>query len=266
MPSIDELFPPSPREVYERAPLIQVACELRFPHILKIEQPPVEFQERIRQRFPLFEKGAAIQLPQGQALSPEVLQIINAQLGSGTAYQFLTEDRVATVSLTPGAMALSTTKYTTWQAFVAELNHPLAALDDCFRPSFFSRIGLRYIDAINRDELGLANRTWSDLLRPEILGELAFPTFESFVESVGHQLQLKLPDGSGSVTLRYGYANVQGKPGLSYMIDFDFFQSEKTEVRDARTVLDHFNRLAGRAFRRCIRDALRDALRPRPLA
>jgi uncharacterized protein (TIGR04255 family) len=261
MPNIDELFPPSPREVYERAPLVQVGCELRFPHILKIEEPPVTFQERIRRRFPLLERGAAPALPQMQALPPEVLRLLNAQVG-GTAYQFLTEDRIRVVSLTPGSLSLTTTKYTTWKDFQADLREPLSALNDCYSPSFFSRVGLRYTDVINREELGLGGRVWSDLIRHDVLGEFAFPKFESYVEAVAHQILVKLPDGSGSVTLRHGYVQVLGKQGLSYMIDFDFFRGEKTEVSNAAAVLNHFNQLAGRAFRRCIRDTLRDALRP----
>ena len=57
--SSNELFPSSPREIYEKAPLIQVVCQLRFPPVLRIEsQIPADFQERIRARFPLFERNS----------------------------------------------------------------------------------------------------------------------------------------------------------------------------------------------------------------
>jgi hypothetical protein len=46
--SFVQLFPPSSRVVYRRAPLIEVVCQLRFPTLLSIEsKPPADFQERI---------------------------------------------------------------------------------------------------------------------------------------------------------------------------------------------------------------------------
>ena len=49
-------LPEYERVIYERNPLIQVVCQLRFPTILKIaHQEPVEFQDEIRFQYPLFE-------------------------------------------------------------------------------------------------------------------------------------------------------------------------------------------------------------------
>jgi uncharacterized protein (TIGR04255 family) len=264
----DQLFPPSRREIYKKAPLIQVASQLRFPPILKIEaQSPVEFQENIRGIFPLFEKGVNplfaqfAHLPQ---LPPEIMQLVGPQAG-GSTYLFLTEDRNTNITLTPDSISLSTSRYERWEQFRDLFRAPLTALIELYRPAFFSRVGLRYIDAIHRESLGLANRPWSQLLRREILGELALPAVEGNVEAVGRSIRLRIPTGPGSVSLRHGLASVQGKSGLSYVIDFDFFVDQKTEVSDADARLARFNELAGRAFRWCISDALRDALGPAPL-
>ena len=73
-PRSNELFPPSPRVIYSKAPLVQVICQLRFPTLLSIEsQPPVEFQERIRDHFPLLEK---VTNPLQTQLPPEVFQAL----------------------------------------------------------------------------------------------------------------------------------------------------------------------------------------------
>jgi uncharacterized protein (TIGR04255 family) len=264
-----DLFPPSPRVIYERAPLIQVAAQLRFPPILKIEgQAPADFQERIRDIFPLFEKPPAFvlpQLPQMPPLPPEIARIIGAQIG-GTSYQFLTENRQTTVSLTTDTISLSTSSYVHWEQFREQFRGPMTALSEIYRPAFFSRVGLRYIDAIDRDSLGIRDRRWSELFRPELLGELALRPFEDHLETVGRSIRVKIPDGTGSVLLRHGLGTVQGTQALSYVIDFDLFKDTRTEVNDAGNLLDHFNQLGGRAFRWCITDTLRDALRPRPVA
>lgn len=259
-----ELFPPSPRVVYSRVPLVQVICQLRFPSLLSIEsKPPVEFQEQVRSHFPLLEKVAS---PLPVDLPPELVQMIRAQ-GSPISYQFLTEDRASTVTLTPESVALSTSKYTQWECFRDQLRVPLAALNGIYQPSFFLRIGLRYQNAIDRTRLGLQDTPWSKLLRQEILGELALPQFEVNLEQLANRaFRVRIPDGSGSMLMRHGLGNLQGSPEICYMIDADFFTEQRTEVANATRTLDHFNTMAGRAFRWCITETLRDALGPNELA
>ena len=267
MPS-DDLFPSSPRVFYAKAPLVQVASDLRFPPILKIASgPPVDFQERIRGAFPLFAAVPNLgfsQLPQMPQLQAEILQVIGPQLG-GVSYQFQTEDQKSTITLSTSSFSLTTTDYNIWEDFRNHLTGPLMALEEIYRPAFFSRIGLRYIDAINRQSLGLENRLWSALINAPLLGELALPVFEHNTEVAGRQLTIRIPDGTGKITLRHGHAIIQGKPGLCYVIDFDFFRDQRTEVKNAGSALDRFNKLAGNAFRWCITSELHDALDPRPL-
>jgi uncharacterized protein (TIGR04255 family) len=251
-----------------KAPLIQVVSELRFPPILKIaSEPPADFQERIRATFPLFATVPNLALPQLQqmpALQTEILQVIGPQLG-GTSHQFQSEDHKATITLTISSFSLTTTDYRTWEDFRNQLNGPLRALEDVCKPTFFSRIGLRYIDAISRQMLGLDNRLWSSLLKDPILGELAVPVFEQNAEVAERQLTIRIPDGSGKITLRHGHARIQEKPDICYVIDFDFFRDQRTEVKDAGAALDRFNKLAGNAFRWCITTELHDALDPQPI-
>jgi uncharacterized protein (TIGR04255 family) len=262
--SADELFPPSSRVIYGKAPLIQVICQLRFPSLLSIEsQPPADFQERIRNRFPLLERGRS-DLPAD--LPQEVLQAIGAQIPA-VEYRFLTEDRVSTVTLTPQSLALSTNRYERWEHFLGQLRAPLTALNEIYKPSFFSRVGLRYTDVIDRERLGLQNTPWSRLLNPHILGELELPQFENWLDKIANRtIRVKIPDGSGSVLMRHGLGNVQGRKEICYTIDFDFSTEPKTEVQDAEAILNHFNAMAGWAFRWCITDTLRNALNPVDLA
>jgi uncharacterized protein (TIGR04255 family) len=260
--SADELFPKSPRCVFQSAPLVQVICQLRFPPILAIEATvPADFQGRIRSMFPLLERGTAITLPQ---VPPELLQLFGAATGA-RPYLFLTEDRSTTLNLATDAISLTTTNYPRWPEFRRLLQEPLRALADIYQPSFFTRIGLRYSNAIMRRKLHMEDTPWSALLRREILGELAIPQFEKNVDVANRTLQLKLPNGEGGVVLRHGLGIVTGAPQPpepSYMIDLDFFRDEKTELRDAEPLLDKFHELAGHAFRWVISDRLRAALGP----
>jgi uncharacterized protein (TIGR04255 family) len=264
--TVDGLFPASPRVQYDLAPLTEVICQLRFPPILRIESaPPADFQDRIRDRYPLLEraKDVAAEIP------PEMLQALGVARTTPD-FVFKTEDQKTTVNLGSEAIALSTTSYQSWDDFLARLQPPLEALVDLYKPSFFQRIGLRYINVIQRSALGLdPNRSWSEFLKKEFLGELAVPEFEENALEVQRKIRLRIPRDVGSaVFLQHGLAKKKNVDEMLYRLDFDFYREAKTEVSDARLTLDKFNTLAGRAFRACITDALNEALRPKlsPLA
>jgi uncharacterized protein (TIGR04255 family) len=260
--SSDVMFPASDRCVFERAPLSQVACQLRFPALLAIESsPPADFQERIRAVFPFLERNKPRAMSQFPA---EIMQLLNAGTGQ-LGYSFLTEDRATTLNLAPDGILLSTSRYTRWESFWRMLQEPIRALVDIYRPSFFTRVGLRYTNVINRESLGLAEIPWSRLLRREILGELALPQFERALDRLANRsLRLKLPEDLGSVLLQHGLAIVAGAPPsqLSYLIDMDFSNEPRMELGNATPTLDRFHELAGNAFRWTITPELYNAMGP----
>ena len=239
---------------------MQVICQLRFPALLSIEsKPPVDFQERIRDSFPILEKLSS-GLPAG--LPPEAIQAFFGQ-NVPSSYNFLTADRLCSVTLSPEWIAFSSASYTKWEDFYKQLSMSLDALTDIYRPSFYSRVGLRYQNILDRETLGLQEIPWSQLLRKEILGELALPQFEKNLGQIANRtIQVSLPDGRGWLLMRHGLAQVEARKNPAYMIDLDFFAETPTEAVDAGAILANFNALAGNAFRWCITDTLRDALNP----
>jgi uncharacterized protein (TIGR04255 family) len=260
----DDIFPSYPRYLYARAPLVQVVCQLRFPPILRIEaEPPAAFQDGIRGSFPLVERAALPQLP-GQQIPPDVMQLLAANIKIG-GYKFLTENRQTSVDLTADTITLSTNSYLRWEGFRQDLHLVFMTLCDVYRPAFFSRLGLRYTNAIQRAKLGLSDVPWSRLLRPEILGEIALPQFEANLSTVRRMVWLKSPSGQ-SVILQHGLATISGSAEPVYTIDCDFFKEEKTEVGDAEQILDELHTRARDAFRWCITDQLHESLGPTELA
>ena len=173
--TLEDFFPPSERVLYRRPQLRQVICQLRFPPILRIEgQPPADFQDQIRELFPLLEPATDTIAPQ---LPKEIAQLLGRAVSTGR-YQFRTEDKHNSLSLAPDSISLTSTAYTRWEIFRELLRVPLAALLSVYKPSFYQRIGLRYINAIRREDLGLSDQPWSVLLSPAILGKLALPHWE----------------------------------------------------------------------------------------
>jgi uncharacterized protein (TIGR04255 family) len=264
--SASTAIPEAPRVLYARNPLAEVIGQIRFPAILKIDaQSPANFQERIRDSFPLLseeEEFLSFEAP------PELLQYFKANLSpkvARRAWKFMSEDRKWTISLTRDFAALATEEYTRWEDFRAKLELMCQALQEEYRPSFATRIGLRYRDLIIRSNLGLAGVPWSELLATHIAGEYARQPFADAVREAARVLVAEFSVENMKLGLRHGTAHKEGSDEIGYLIDSDFYTEEKTEVTNVLDRLDSFNRLAGRLFRWCITNELHTAMGPQPV-
>jgi uncharacterized protein (TIGR04255 family) len=264
----DEFFPDSQRVFYEKAPLKQVICQFRFPIIYRIEKEvPSEFQEQIRGRLPISERIDPFVAPfQIQPL--QIPKQIADALGAASlthTYRFLTEDRLTSVELTSSSLTCQTTAYTLWDRFVDLVSLSKLALTASYKPSFFDRIGLRYVDVIDKDALGLNDVPWSALLNKSIIGELAEQFIEDNIENVQKSIRVKDSDKLGGFLLQHGISLDSTTKKQSYYIDFDFYADTKTELKDVDTILDRLHSRTGNAWRWCITNELHNALNPQPI-
>ncbi|HCF24064.1 MULTISPECIES: TIGR04255 family protein [unclassified Novosphingobium] len=260
MPGIDNLFPDAPRTVYERNPLREVICQVRYPTILKIEaQPPADFQERLRDRLPILERSAsraAQQIPQ------ELLQAIGAPT-AGTGYTFRDEDNVVSVTLLADALTISTKAYARWEVFWDTCEAAFAALSELYRPVFYNRIGLRYRNVITRSSLGLDEIAWSELLSEPVVSELVSSDWEGLVDEAQHQVRCLDHETGDGLFFQHGIVETDDSDETQYIIDFDFYRGGRIEACEVHNLFAIYNRRIGRAFRWAIRDRLHDALGPR---
>ncbi|HUY35280.1 MAG TPA: TIGR04255 family protein [Pirellulales bacterium] len=258
-------LPETPRVIYAKNPLEAVICQLRFPPILRIAaELPAAFQERIREEYPLLRERPAFAVPAGippQMMMKAIPSELSVALG-GRTFDFLSADEKWQLSLNQQHLVLTTTSYERWEGFRIRLDGAHRSLLEIYRPSFYSRMGLRYRDVIRRSVLGLSDIPWYELLSPAIAGELASPLADE-VEHAAREFVLRLPDSAARVRVRHGLIGAADSEAR-YVIDADFYNEPKTETADAFTVLDTFNKHAGRLFRWCISDRLHDAMEPWP--
>ena len=269
-------FPESARVLYRNNPLVEVISQVRFPPILRIEaDPPADFQDAIRASFPVLTETSGVSttlgVPQeltGQVPAEVIQQLaafrLNVQPSSRT-FAFKSEDETWSMALSRDSLSLTATKYERWEEFRDRLLVGLRALIDLYRPAYFSRVGLRYRDVICRSELGLAGVPWSDLLATHIAGELAAEAIADDVVVAARQLGARLPDVGGQLLLRHGLTLQEGANELCFLIDADFYTTDRTEVADVEHALEGFHGQAGRLFRWCIQPRLDQALDPQPL-
>ena len=123
----------SDTEVYPNSPLVNVACEIRFPGELEVECNRHQFWEEIRDDYP------HIFVPNVVADSPPALQ----------HYRFLSISKNRRVSVALNSLAFSDDKYDGHVSFTKEF----CRIADIFREKFakidrVTRIGWRYINQI----------------------------------------------------------------------------------------------------------------------
>jgi uncharacterized protein (TIGR04255 family) len=216
-------FPQQPRAVYKRNPLVEVVCQLRFPRILLLDrQVPAEFQMALGKEFPGVASREEVRLSFSEG-APNPTPMSRRQV-----YDFSTSDSKYTVSLCSDFLAVQTKQYERWEGFQDVLKSALEALKINYDPAHFNRIGLRYINVLDKSDLGLEDYSWSSLLRGTALGLLSEPDVplnDLKEQSSTSVIQLD----KGRVALRTGlnFRNPDGAP--CFVVDSDFFCEDQVE-------------------------------------
>lgn len=260
-------FPEKPRVIYHHNPLDIVVCQLRFPPILRIvSNIPADFQDKVRLEFPLFvdDTGNAIELPTEfmEKIPGDFFSAL--QIEKRKRYTFSTEDDSWVVNLEQDFIALTAQNYIRWEEFERYFRLPLEALHECYSPAFYVRTGLRYRNIIRRSELNLEGVEWSELLNERLAGVLSDEIIYSDIKNSSGTLEIKLDDGQSIVRIKHGLVMHKESGELCYLIDNDFFTTQKIGVNNAVDKLKYFNTKSGNLFRWCITEKLHDAMEPNP--
>lgn len=250
-------FPEAERVIYSKNPLAEVACQIRYPRILALdERIPAEFQSKLGKSYPFVETREVVQF--GIALNSDFTP------SKRVHYEFTTEDRAYTITLSSEHISIATRKYERWETFSYHINSALEALTQSYSVPLFTRVGLRYVDIISRSRLGLEHARWGNLIRTSALGLLSED--EMPISSVAELSLATLVslDGGGKATIRTGLGKTEDTSDETvFIVDSDFFEENALKgAADAIAVCTRFNRSAGRAFRWIIRDELHNALGP----
>ena len=245
--------------VYEKHQLIETICQLRFPTILSIDtKEPADFQDTIRAEFPRY----TFQMDPVKGPDGKQLQVRN--------HSFITEDGTFKLSLTKDFIALSTMRYPGWEGFARMLDEPLGQFIRVYQPAFFERIGLRFLNGISRQALGLTERRWNDLLQPQYLSILDDDeVVEGDVVKCSVDIErrldarcgLKLHAGPGSIRRTVRGQTVQEQE-TRFILDLDVYASGKTQLGAAAETLQQLHEHADRVFSEAITDVLHEAMEP----
>ena len=261
------MFSHEQRCIYQNNQLAEVICQLRFPEILSIgAKPPVDFQELIRDEFPVYGVRQELPAPKisgtpGNLTLEKQDPIIN--------YQFASADGVWRVNLTNKFISLACTRYTSWEDFAKKLDKPLVAFIKTYKPAFFERVGLRYVNFFSRQALELEGVPFAQLISPCYLGLLAE---EDVAEPSVNRCSV-----DAEINLRGGCkAKIHAGPGLvkrvgqmdkeiKFIYDLDMFMQGNIPVNTSVGALQTLHAQAYPIFNGAITKTLHDAMEPRYL-
>ncbi len=261
------MFSDRERYLYRKRQLVEVICQLRFPTILSISaREPADFQEAIRGDFPQYKRLLEQAQPKLSG-GPGSFRVEEGE--KITNYQFLSADGRWKVNLTNSFVSLATPAYTTWEDFAAKLDLVLAQFIPIYRPAYFERVGLRFINVFSRKALDLEGVPFRELFQPGYLGLLAEEDVreEGFARA-GQDIELAISGGcrikmhAGPGLLQRG--NVKDGE-IKFILDNDVFMNGKLPVAQCAPALQTVHIQADRIFAGAITERLHEAMEPEPL-
>lgn len=258
------MFSTEPRCFYRKNQVNEVICQLRFPEILSIgTNVPAAFQDAIRAEFPQYSARKEMAAPKITG-TPGNFQLENQQ--ATVNYQFTSADGVWRVNLTSKFISLACSKYSCWEDFAARLDKPLAAFIKTYKPSYFERVGLRYVNIISRKDLELEGTPFKELINSCYLGILAEEDIqENGTSRCSMDAELAIRGGCrAKIHAGPGMMKKNGvqDPEVKFIFDQDLFMTGKLALNLSAGALQTLHAQAYAIFRGAITDTLHDSMEP----
>jgi uncharacterized protein (TIGR04255 family) len=242
-------IPAAEHEVFSKPPLKAMLGQVRYPPILKVNDPGAlaGYQDAIRDQFPEFSPEQQFNLVVGPA-GPANASVANT-------FRFSTPDLAWSIVLAADSLTLEVAVaelYTNYGEFMDYFAIAWTALLDSFRPARIVRQGLRYVDHIERE---VEPGEWSEYINPDLLGPVG-TSFSAGLEQAVSELRFRREDGA--LIFKHGItpAGPEGKKG--YLLDFDYFTEEVSDDVSLDAVRERFDRyhdLQYAFFRWCVTES-----------
>lgn len=165
-------------------------CELRFPTLfeLEAERPPLGFAKAVRKEYPSYSFLKNVNVNPGG-------------LAQSNAHSFRSKKGRWTVTLRAAALSLETSNYDSFSEFEERLGFVLKAAEGPIDSDYFTRVGLRYINAMPFDPSEIKQWVNPALVSP--LGEGTFGDVEEHWQPfAGRPLWVATTSSTGSALTR----------------------------------------------------------------
>ncbi len=230
------------REVYPNAPVVLVACEVKFPTTAPMSPSQ---QRRLKDGF-------SKSFPLVKPVTRQTVTVTNGgspEISEETVPRYTTRDRTSAVTVGAESMVVETTKYGRYEDFREAMEFALAALAEVNRPDGFERVGLRYIDEIRTPDVDSQALSWAAWIDASAIGPAGLSTAFGFPVRDWQGLVRFDPAEDRIVVLRYGpregyavdprgslrRAGAIPEPGSYFLLDIDSFWESSGDIPEFET-------------------------------
>ncbi len=248
-------LPAHEHRMFGRNPLEVVVCQLRFDPILKVQQRVAEFQDQVRSRFPQYEESEAelfeLRLPESEVHSRKV-----------RTFTLSARAEKASVTIGDQSIALQYGAHRDRRTLIEDAQLVLGVFDRCFAPVSRRRLGLRYVNLIDREQIGAAlgrGVDWADLIAPGFLG---VQSGLADLDGTRFATEFTSPMPRGAMTARFGILPLPSRSNLVFRLDIDRYCEDDLASVDVAALLETFADDIYRLFRAAAGKALIDWMEP----
>lgn len=225
--------------------LDKVICQIAYEPWFSIDSDIGRFQQLIGTAYPIT----------GVNTEPGGMQLIDMPLVNN--YRFSTRDGAWTINVTRSFIALTSSRYTGWFDYKNRLRDACETLLSAFGIGSYTRVGLRYINAIRRSSLGFENIPWSELINPALLGMAS--SHEGNVKNHSSVTELAFDDDR--IRLSSGLISFNDDGEQGFLIDCDVFTEKEITIDHVETLLDSYNRHCWEMFEESVSPKLLEGMR-----
>ncbi len=218
---------------FSRSFLRTVVCEFRFPTLMELggDKPPASLVKALRHEYPILDFSNEVTLHLGSAAQ-----------GTAKAHLLRSSRGGWLISLRDSAISLEAKNYPGFDEFRRRVEAVVSASAEVIDAEFFTRVGLRYVNAITQTDNPVAGWVNGDLVAPVASG-----AFFGISESSG---RLTLGADDGGCVLQYGLKASSDKDdnlSVEYLIDIDTHRTD-VPVSDAMSIVDSLHAQAFSIF------------------
>jgi uncharacterized protein (TIGR04255 family) len=216
---------------YSRNLIQQVVCELRFPTVYGLVRgkPPLSLATALRKAFP--EHGTL-----------DGLNVGPAGVAQDFAFVFKDKKKRTSIVFRPAALSVETTAYHSFEDLLETVLFTANAARETIDSEFFTRVGLRYINALPYQQAEIGDWVNMELVAPLANKSLGTPT------DFGGRA-MSATDGAGFL-LQHSLSKDENTKADKYTLDFDVWRedvpwadlpSELQELHESESRLFHWS-------------------------
>ena len=246
---------------YERNYLTRVIFQTTLSPILALETgTPSEFQNRIKERFPLLKEGREIQIETKFSQDGNVKTEAKVQR---SRWIFWSQDGAKTVTIAANLFSLEYTKYSCSDDMKDDFAFAWAAFRSLYGVEVVERVGLRYINEITLPT-GEPFK-WDEYIDNNLIrATLGFGQPEQ--HKLARSLHTTFWNGEDHrIRFQFGMPNSEFPNSIAkkeFVLDFDCCTTEPISADKVADCLTSYNSILETLFERSIAAGLRDLMRP----